>query len=275
MIKQETQAAKALLFRNQHHSGKLLVLPNIWDGLGAKLMEQAGYQSIATASVATALSNGYLDGENIPFMQLLKTVNKIATAVSLPVTVDIERGFADSSLLLRENIRLLINNGAVGINIEDSYADHKRLYKIEEQCRKIKAIRDRGIQCGVPIVINARTDIFLQKTKDNAMSQAIDRGRAFKAAGADCFYPIVMNNYDEISRLVEEVKMPVNVLLTKSTPSLQQLEKIGVARVSLGPNLLNHALNTMKQVAEGLLHYDTTAFFSQELLSREFLDSLV
>jgi len=270
----ETQSAKATLFRSQHHSGKLLVLPNIWDGLGAKLMEKVGYQSVATASVATALSNGYLDGENIPFMQLLKTVNRIASAVSLPVTVDIERGFSDSIILLKENIRLLIENGGVGINIEDSHADGKGLFKIDEQCRKIEMIRETGIQCGVPIVINARTDIFLQKTKDNAVGQAIERGLAFKAAGADCFYPIVVNNYDEISRLVQEVGMPLNVLLSKQTGDLKHLEKIGVARVSLGPNLLNHALATMKQIAEGLLHYDTTAFFSHELLPREFLNSL-
>jgi 2-methylisocitrate lyase-like PEP mutase family enzyme len=275
MIKQETQSAKAVFFRNQHHSEKLLVLPNIWDGLGAKLMEKSGYQSVATASVATALSNGYLDGENIPFMQLLKTVNRVASAVDLPVTVDIERGFSDSILLLKENIRQLIENGAIGINIEDSHVDGKRLFKIEEQCRKIEAIREMGIQCGVPIVINARTDIFLQKTKDNAMGQAIERGLAFKAAGADCFYPIVVANYDEISRLVDEVEMPINVLLSKDTADLKHLEKIGVARVSLGPNLLNHALATMKQVADGLLHYDTTAFFSRELLAREFLNSLV
>ncbi|HEY4935894.1 MAG TPA: isocitrate lyase/phosphoenolpyruvate mutase family protein [Puia sp.] len=271
----ETQAAKAEFFRNQHHSGKLLILPNIWNELGAKLMEQAGYRAVATASVATALSNGYTDGENIPFMQLLKIVNKISSAVTLPLTVDIERGFSNSVLLLKKNIRLLIENGAVGVNIEDSHADHKGLNKIDEQCRKIEGIREVGIQCGVPIVINTRTDIFLQKTKDNVMGQAIERGRAFKAAGADCFYPILMNNYDEISLLVEEVGMPVNVLLSKSTPDLRRLEKIGVARVSLGPNLLNHALTTMKQVADGLIHYDTTAFFSRELLSREFLNSLV
>jgi 2-methylisocitrate lyase-like PEP mutase family enzyme len=275
MTVQETQSAKAVLFRNQHHSGKLLVLPNIWDGLGARLMEKAGYQSVATASVATALSNGYLDGENIPFTQLLKTVNRITSATTLPVTVDIERGFSDSILLLKENIRLLIENGAVGINIEDSHVDGKGLFKIEEQCRKIETIREMAIQCGVPIVINARTDIFLQKTKDNPMGQAIERGQAFKAAGADCFYPIVVNNYDDISQLVEEVGMPLNVLLNKHTADLKHLEKIGVARVSLGPNLLNHALMTMKQIAEGLLHYDTAAFFSSELLPREFLDSLV
>src|ERR1700681_3031873 len=108
MIIQESQSFKAELFRKQHLSGKLLVLPNIWDPLGARLLEKTGYKSVATASVATALTNGYLDGERIPFIQLLKVVNEITSSVSLPVTVDIERGFADSLLQLKENIRLLI-----------------------------------------------------------------------------------------------------------------------------------------------------------------------
>src|ERR1700690_2502665 len=159
MIIQESQASKAALFRNQHLSGKLLVLPNIWDSLGARLLQQAGYTSVATASVATALSNGYLDGERIPFMQLLKIVNQITSAVSLPVTVDIECGFADSVIHLKENIRLLIENGAIGVNMEDSRPDHQGLFTIEEQCRRIEGIREMGIQCGVPIVINARTDV--------------------------------------------------------------------------------------------------------------------
>lgn len=274
MIIKESQTDKAELFRKQHLSGKLLVLPNIWDSLGARLLEKVGYKSVATASVATALSNGYLDGEEIPFNQLLKVVHQIASAVSLPVTVDIESGFSDSIVQLKENIRLLIENGAIGINIEDSHANHHGLFTIDEQCRKIEGIREVGIQYGVPLVINARTDVFLQKIHENAMEKAIERGLAFKAAGADCFYPIVLNNYDEISQIISKVGMPVNVLLSKPVSDMERLEKIGVARLSLGPNLLNHALTTMKLIMDGLLHYDSSAFFSRELLAREFLNSL-
>jgi 2-methylisocitrate lyase-like PEP mutase family enzyme len=275
MTNKQMQAVKAEVFRNQHLGGKLLVLPNIWDALGARLMKQLGYQSVATASAAIARINGYADGENIPFSQLLEIVIKITSAIDLPVTVDLERGFAKTISHLKENIRLLIEHGAVGINLEDSHADHKELYTINEQCRKIEAVREMGVQCGVPMVINARTDVFLLKTEENVLGQAIERARSFKAAGADCVYPILISSYEDISRLVEEVEMPVNVLLMKSIPDLKRLEKIGVARVSLGPNLLNHVLTTMKQVAQGLKEYDTTAFFSWELLSREFLERLV
>src|SRR5450631_3313039 len=120
---QPSQAEKAANFRNQHHSGRLLVLPNIWDPLGARLMEKLGYPSIATASIATAMSNGYGDGEKIPFAELLKLVRRITSAVTIPVTIDIERGYSGSIIQLKENIQLLIENGAVGINIEDSEPD--------------------------------------------------------------------------------------------------------------------------------------------------------
>ena len=250
MFNKQIQAARAESFRKQHLGGKLLILPNIWDALGARLIKQLGYPSVATASVATAIANGYLDGEHIPFTRLLEIVHSIHTAVDLPLTVDIERGFADTIPRLKENIRQLIEQGAVGINIEDSKPDHKSLYAINEQCRKIEAVREAAIQCGVPLVINARTDVLLMETNDQLLEQGIERGRAYQSAGADCIYPILISNYEDIARFVKELAMPVNVLLMKSIPDLQRLEKMGVARVSLGPKLLNHVLTTMKRFAK-------------------------
>ena len=275
MLDQKTQALKADQFRAQHTGEKLLILPNIWDALGARLIQQVGFPSVATASVATALSNGYLDGEHIPFAELLIVVDKISSAVDLPLTVDIERGFADTLSGLKENICQLIEHGAIGINIEDSYPDHKKLYSIDEQCRKIEAIREAAIQCGVPLVINARTDSIFLKIGDNPITEAIERARAFKKSGADCVYPILINKYEDITRFVEEVEMPVNVVLLKPVSDLQYLEKIGVARVSVGPNLLNHVLTVIKAVADGLKNYDASAFFARELLPREYLNQLI
>jgi 2-methylisocitrate lyase-like PEP mutase family enzyme len=275
MVNQKTQAEKAERFRAQHLEEKLLILPNIWDSLGAKLIQQLGFQSVATASVATALSNGYLDGEQIPFSELLTLVHKISSAVDLPLTVDIERGFADTIPQLNENMRLLIEHGAIGINIEDSHPDHKGLNSIEDQCRKIEAIRETSLKVGVPLVINARTDSIFLKIGTDPFTEAIERARAFKKAGADCVYPIMINRYDDITRFVKEVEMPVNVVLLKPISDLQHLEKIGVARVSVGPNLLNHVLTVMKTVAEGLMKYDSSAFFGRDLLPREYLNQLV
>jgi 2-methylisocitrate lyase-like PEP mutase family enzyme len=274
MVDQKTQAVKAEQFRAQHLDEKLLILPNIWDALGARLIQQIGFPSVATASVATALSNGFPDGEHIPFSELLIVVKKISSAVDLPLTVDIERGFANTIPELKENIFRLIEHGAIGINIEDSHPDHKGLNSIDEQCRKIEAIREVTIQCGVPLVINARTDAIFLKIGDNPVADAIERARAFKKSGADCVYPILINKYDDITRFVEEVEMPINVVLLKPISDLQYLEKIGVARVSIGPNLLNHVLTVMKTVTEGLKNYDSSAFFGRELLPREYLNQL-
>jgi 2-methylisocitrate lyase-like PEP mutase family enzyme len=271
---QETQAAKAELFRSQHHTGKMLILPNIWEAMGAKLMVKEGYPSVATASVATAFSNGYSDGENIPFAQLLTVVSRITSAVDVPVTVDIERGYADGIPQLKRNISLLIENGAVGINIEDSMPERKGLYSIADHCRKLEAVRETAIRSGVPLVVNARSDMFALKM-ENAVSLASERGQAYKSAGADCFYPILADNYEDISRILESVRMPVNVNLLKPVSDLRRLEKMGVARVSVGPQLLYHVLTTMKQMADSLQQYDSTFFFGKELVSRDFVNQLL
>jgi 2-methylisocitrate lyase-like PEP mutase family enzyme len=271
----QSQNSKAEDLRSQHHSDKLLILPNIWEPLGAKLLELTGYPSIATASVSTALANGFVDGERISFAELMGVVKKISSAVHIPVTVDIERGYAKSIMELKENIRLLIESGGVGINIEDSLPDQSGFYPIEDQCKKIEAVRETGIKYGVSIVINARTDIFLFKKDENAAERAIERIKAYKKAGADCAYPILINNYEDIKRVVQAVEMPVNVNLLKPIADLEQLKKIGVARVSVGPQFLNHVLSYMKQLAEELKQLNTTTFFDRQLLSREFMNRLV
>jgi 2-methylisocitrate lyase-like PEP mutase family enzyme len=130
-------------------------------------------------------------------------------------------------------------------------------------------------QTGVPLVINARTDVFLLDPATNALADGIERGRAYKDAGADCVYPVTIGTYEAVAQFVVGVAMPVNVLLMKSISDLKQLKAIGVARVSLGPNLLTQVLGTMKEIAEGLLQEDSSAFFGREFVSREFRDSLV
>lgn len=271
---QETQAGKAARFRQLHLDKTLLILPNIWDVMGARMMELTGYPAVATASVSVALSQDYVDGEKIPFHQLLQVVKKISSSVSLPVTVDMERGYAETISQLQENIRLLLENGAVGINLEDSLADQSGFRSVQEQCSRIEAVRETALQVGVPLVINARTDLFLLKHPD-ALAQSIERARAYQVAGADCVYPILIQDYDDISRFISQVDMPVNVNLLRSISDLARLEQIGVSRVSVGPQLLNHVLATMKGLAEELIQYNSTGFFSRPLLSREFMDRLV
>lgn len=269
------QTKKADLFRKQHRDKKLLVLPNIWDPLSAKLVAALGFPSLATASIATAISNGYQDGEKIPFAKLLKVVKQITDAVSVPVSVDMERGFARTLPQLRKNVALLIENGAIGINIEDGKPDGRGLTSPEEHCRKIEAIKETGIKLGVAIVINARTDIFLQKHHEDILPMAAARANVYREAGADCFFPVLINDFASIAHLVQEAQMPVNVLLTEPINDLQKLESLGVARVSVGPGLLKHSLSAMKKEAEGLLNYRSEEFFRPDMVSGKLLEQLI
>lgn len=207
---EHTQRAKAEKFRQLHYDKELLILPNIWYVLSAKLIEATGFPAVATASIATALANGNRDGEKIPFATLLNIVNAIAGATSIPLTVDIEHGFAEDISNLKANIKLLIRNGAAGINIGDGKAGKLGLETIDEQCRKIYAIRDMANQCGIPIVINARIDVFLQKPEGYNLKEGIARTRAYIDAGAACVYPIMMNNYEDIEVLIKETEVCIN-----------------------------------------------------------------
>ncbi|SHE59368.1 isocitrate lyase/PEP mutase family protein [Pedobacter caeni] len=269
------QIQKAETFREQHLSEKLLLLANVWDTLSARLIATLGFPSIATASAAMALSNGYKDGENIPFKHLLNAVKQIVEAVDVPVTVDFERGFTDDISQLKEHIGLLIETGAVGLNIEDGKGHGKGLLSIEEQCKKIEAIRAVAVELNVPIVINARTDIYLQPYENNRIEKVIERANAYQAAGADAVYPILIDNYKEISTLKEMTTLPINVFLLESIGNLKQLEELGVSRVSVGPAMINGAITKMKQLAEGLLNYETHEFYSQKMVSNDFLDKLI
>ena len=274
-----SQAEKAKQFYDLHHADKLLILPNIWDVLGAKLLEDLGYPAIATASASVAYSNGYNDGEIISFADVLLILKKIAGSVNVPVTADVESGYAQNENQLKENIRRLIETGIVGINIEDTDKKTKTLVPAEVQSEKIKLIKDIAREMNVPLFINARTDCFIHE-KSFASSQlkleeAIKRGLAYKAAGADCFYPILARNEDEIKAIVEQVEMPVNIITMPGIPALKVLQEIGVARVSLGPSFLKYALKNMKDLAIKLQSQQGLEDITDNNFTSEYLKHLV
>jgi 2-methylisocitrate lyase-like PEP mutase family enzyme len=270
-----SQKEKAELFRAQHTAEKLLVLTNIWDPLSAKLIAALGYPSLATASVAMALANGYPDGEHIPYTLLIEQIKRITTSVDLPVSVDLERGFAEDVSQLKDNIKMLLDAGAIGLNIEDSAGHGKVMTPVAEQCRKIEAIREAGIQYGVPVMINARTDFFFQPAQSDTLSLVIERARAYQLAGADCFYPIMISSYHDIAALQEAVDIPLNILLFGPVRDMKELEGLGVSRISVGPGLMKVALSKMKNACEGLLNYQSDEFFEEGQLSFEFMMGLI
>src|SRR5574338_119783 len=278
MMNTVTSKQKAELIFKLHHTGNLLVLPNIWDPLGALLLEDLGYPAVATASASVAFTNGLNDGENISFRDLLSQLNKITGAISIPVSADIEKGYADNEIQLEENIEHLIDAGVVGINIEDTDKKTNVLLPIETQCRRIQVIKETSAKKGIPLFINARTDIYIRQndlTSEEKLQETLKRGKAYKEAGADCFYPIAMKDYSDIKTTVGQLRMPVNIITIPGIPDLKILNEIGVARVSLGPSFLKIAVRAMKNLATQLLNYEGLDVITGNEITSDYLKTLI
>ncbi|MEO6617972.1 MAG: isocitrate lyase/phosphoenolpyruvate mutase family protein [Dyadobacter sp.] len=264
-LTQSKPSEKADVFKKLHYSEDLLVLPNIWDVAGATLLEETGYRAVATASASIARANGYHDGENVPFEMVLSILSQIVKSVSVPVTADIESGYASDAATLKTNIRKLIGTGIAGINIEDSDPRTHRLLSIEIQAERIGLIRRVAEREGVRLFINARTDVYLRHSDlqpEARLEQSIERGKAYVDAGADAVYPILVKDEDAIATLVQELSVPVNILATTGVSDIQVLRKLGVARVSFGPNFQKAVLLAMNKLlsevkSEGS-HYPVT-----------------
>ena len=273
----QSQKAKAKLFRELHHNG-MLVLPNIWDSLGAALLEKLTYPAIATASASIAFVNGYNDGENIPFNDLLVLLKKIASSVLIPVTADIESGYANTIAVLQKNIELLIETGIVGINIEDSDKKNNTLYPIEIQCERINLIKKVTAEKDIPLFINARTDVYVKgkdMSEEEKFSETVKRGKAYIDAGADCFFPILMKQKTAIQNLIAELDCPINIIAIAGVPDLKTLNELGVARVSLGPGFLKIAIRTMKEIAEKLKNYEGLVEITDNEITTDYLKNLL
>jgi len=279
VIAGSTQQEKVKQFYNLHHSGRLLILPNVWDCLGANLLESLNYPAIATASASVAFTNGYDDGQRISFGSVLAILNKIVSSVNVPVSADIESGFAENDQQLEENIKQLLGTGIVGINIEDTDKETNAIVPIEIQCEKIKLIKKVSAQAGLPLFINARADVYLRgknfDTPESKFEEALKRGRTYKAAGADCFYPIAMTRQEDIKRMVEQLQMPVNVITIPGIPELNVLNEMGVTRVSLGPSFLKIAIKAMKNLAVKLQNFEGLSDITENEITSAYVKDLV
>jgi len=254
---------KAEEFRSLHQDKRILVLPNAWDVPSARVFEDAGFPAIATSSAALSVSLGYPDGEKIGKEELFSVVKKIADTVSIPLSADIESGFGSDIDQLSDTIRRVIDAGAVGINIEDiSDFEEESLLPTEKQAERIRTIRRVSDSLGVPIVINARTDAYRFGTGDEStkFEEAIRREKAYEAAGADCLYPMGLTDKERIAMFVKAVNKPVNVMVRKGAPTISELERIGVKRLSLGPTAMYASIGLLRRIAQELKQegrYDT------------------
>jgi 2-methylisocitrate lyase-like PEP mutase family enzyme len=209
------------------------------------MIEEAGFPAVATSSAAVAEAIGYSDHEAAPAEEMFAANARIARAVSAPVTIDSEAGYG---LAAEELVQRLITVGASGCNLEDT--DHREggLVDVDRQADRLAAVRTAADSTGVPLVINARVDVFIHakitgnpRPETELVEEALERGRRYLASGADCVFPIMATDPSAIGRLTEELDGPVNVLLTPNSPVLSALAELGVARVSLGPGLFRKA----------------------------------
>jgi len=250
-----SQKEKAIEFRKMHQSGDILVLANAWDVPSARIFEQTGFPAIGTSSAAIALSIGYPDGQKISRDEMLQVVARIARSVSIPVTADMEAGYGNSAADVAETAERVIAAGAIGLNLEDSTKrSDPPLHTVEAQIRKIVEIRKVGDRLGVPLVINARTDVLIigQDDKSSRLKEAIDRGKAYNNAGADCFFPVGAIDSQTISEITRQVRCPINILATNGVPTVPELKRLGVRRVSVGSGPARATFGLVRKIAHEL-----------------------
>jgi len=231
-------------FRQLHHQSKALIIANAWNVKSAQIIEASGFEAIATSSGAIADSLGYKDGEQIPFAELLYIIKRIKSAVSIPLSVDIERGYTYDLSLLNEHIQALIDAGVSGINIEDAQGEHVYLEKLNSITAYLKNTHQQ-------LFINARTDVFLQKLAA-PVETVIERAKLYEAAGANGLFVPGISDAAVINKIVSATSLPVNVVSTPAI-SVKALEECGVKRISMAVFLYRSTYNNMEKTAREIL----------------------
>lgn len=233
------QAHKALEFQALHVGPEAFIIPNAWDGITARLYESLGFEAIATASAAISWAHGKRDGENISLEEMIAAVGRIILCVDAPVTADMEKGYGETPDEVAKSIVRVMETGIVGINIEDSLKGGG-LRELEDMADRIQAVREAANSLKIPLVINARPDIFAYSDlpAEDAFSEVVRRANAYEKAGADSIF-IIGCKPNIAGAIRKEIRLPVNILAAgPDMPNLSALEEMGIKRVSLGPNLM-------------------------------------
>ena len=245
----ETRQQRTETFHRLHAGPAPLVLVNAWDAVSARIVERAGAKAIATTSAGIAWALGYSDGERMPVDELLAATARICRVAGVPVTVDLERGFGDSTQAVCEVVRALIDMGVAGVNIEDGTLPGTReLAPPEILCERIEALR----RLDARFFINARTDTYFVANDDPAArcEDTLRRARLYASAGADGIFVPGMSKLDEIAGLAAAVPLPVNVYAGHTqAPSVAVLAGAGARRISLGCGPLQAALGLLDRIA--------------------------
>ena len=250
------QAEKAEKFRKLHHGPRLLLLPNAWDVASARILEECGHPAVATTSAGVAYSLGYIDGQRISRDEMLEVAGRIARETDIPVTADLEAGYGITPKDMADTVEAAIAAGIIGMNLEDVTGDDERsLVDLPLQIEKIRAIREAAASAGIPFVLNARTDIYLMPIGPEAtrIERTVERLRAYHKAGADCVFAPGVYDLDASKKLVKAVEAPLTIRASPACPSVPEMEKAGVARVSSGSYLMRAAMGLVKRVGKQML----------------------
>jgi 2-methylisocitrate lyase-like PEP mutase family enzyme len=250
----QTQIERAARFRALHDRKRILLLPNAWDAGSARVFAELGFPAIATTSAGVAWSLGYPDGEQAPLAEVSAATRRIVRATALPVSADIEAGYGETPEAVGASVRAVIDAGVAGINLEDG-VQHATLRDADDAARRIAAARAAAHAAGVPIVINARVDVWMVGMGANEaerLDEALRRARAYLAAGADCIYPIGLVDRVTIAALVAALDAPINLGARPGLPDLAELGRLGVARVSTATRLATLALSAARAGADAL-----------------------
>jgi 2-methylisocitrate lyase-like PEP mutase family enzyme len=250
------------------HQGGLFILANAWDAASARIFEAAGCVAVGTSSAGVAFSLGCPDGERVCRKEMLAAVARIARAVEVPVSADMESGYGDTPEAVVETVQAVIQTGAVGVNLEDA-AFEGRLFDLRLQVEKIRAARCAADASGVPFVVNARTDIFWHKLGQprERLPLAIARANAYREAGADCLFVPGVVELETIRTLAREITGPLNVLASPGCPPIAALAEAGVRRVSLGSGPMRATMGLARRIGEELLAQGTYHALHQGAIS--------
>lgn len=247
---------RAREFASLHVPGKPLVIYNAWDVGSAKAVAAAGAKAIGTGSWSVAAANGFEDSEQLPLDRVIDIASRIARAVDLPVTLDFESGYARGGAELETNIKRVIDAGVVGINFEDQVIATGDMYSITEQVERIRAVRRAADSTGVPLFINARTDVFLKNDvakHGSVVDEAIERAKAYSAADASGIFVPGIRDEGLIRRVCAEATLPVNVMFYPELPPRARLAAGGVARLSYGPRPYREAMARLTEAAKAAI----------------------
>jgi 2-methylisocitrate lyase-like PEP mutase family enzyme len=228
-------------FHELHYQQTPFLLANAWNARSAQLIEAAGFEAMGTSSGAIANSLGYEDGEQIPFNELLYIVQRIKATTRIPLSVDMERGYADDLNVLTDNIRKLVDCGISGINIEDAQGE-------EVYLRKLEAIKNYLSKTNQSLFINARTDAFLQKLPA-PLETTIQRAKRYQNAGADGLFVTAVADAATLKEIITSTSLPVNIVASRKLP-VEILTSLGVKRISMAVQLYQATYSQLQQTGE-------------------------